>query len=240
MKKKYYWTVGAVVIVCLIITVLMFLEPSRLKYSYPYDIQSEWKDCIEDKDCYLVYQHCCSGNTVSLNIKGKESIENWKFWNCINIDCLGDSVPSVRLPLADPEAICSSNTCSIKYNVNSVFCNRYCLPFECNLTGITEGDRDETAQELQNELEKVNISFEEAKSQCNCPEQCLWNAKVETCASLQVSPNLCKPSTDSIRVKDFDANKNGEINDSGDTLFELCKNYFNKNTDLECKDFCDC
>jgi hypothetical protein len=210
-------------------------NPFSSKYSQ--SIQNEWKNCIEDKDCSLVYPSCCYDfGSLSLNNEGKEAIENWKTWNCINAHC---PLLSMHLPLVDPEAICSNNICSIKYNVNSIFCNRYCLLFECNRNEISEDDKNKTVQEIQNELEKVNISFEEAKNQCNCPEYCLWNVKVETCASLQNSPNLCKPSTNSILVKGFDANKDGNI-DNKDTLFELCKNYFNKTTDLECKDFCDC
>jgi len=51
--------------------------------------------------------------------------------------------------------------------------------------------------------------------------------------------NDCKDSSNSIIIDDFDANKDGKI-DSADTLLELCKNYYDIDTDLECKIMCGC
>lgn len=54
----------------------------------------------------------------------------------------------------------------------------------------------------------------------------------------------CEPSTDSIEIPNFDANKNGEVDDTGplgDTLLELCRNYFDAADDLSCKqNVCGC
>jgi len=52
--------------------------------------------------------------------------------------------------------------------------------------------------------------------------------------------NDCKNSTYSILIEDFDANRDGEINND-DTLFELCKNYYGLKTDADCKKIgCGC
>jgi len=51
--------------------------------------------------------------------------------------------------------------------------------------------------------------------------------------------NNCNISTDSILVENFDANKDGK-KDSADTLFELCKNYYEIETDTVCKRICGC
>ncbi len=45
-------------------------------------------------------------------------------------------------------------------------------------------------------------------------------------------------STDSVLLKDFDANNNGKTNDPEDTMLELCKNYFDIYTDIDCKKTC--
>ena len=49
----------------------------------------------------------------------------------------------------------------------------------------------------------------------------------------------CEVSTDIVKIKGFDANKNGEFDD-GDTLLALCQNWYNISTDDECKKSCDC
>ena len=48
----------------------------------------------------------------------------------------------------------------------------------------------------------------------------------------------CNVSSNTIKVN-FDANKDGKI-DSSDTLFELCKNYYDSETDADCKAICSC
>jgi hypothetical protein len=63
--------------------------------------------------------------------------------------------------------------------------------------------------------------------------------KNEACRELVAVKN-CNTSTDSIFLKDFDANKNSIKGDSGDTLFALCQNYFGRYTDSECKIICGC
>ncbi len=49
----------------------------------------------------------------------------------------------------------------------------------------------------------------------------------------------CTISTNSIEVRYSDANKDG-LKDSKDTFLELCKNYYGKETDDECKTLCGC
>jgi len=61
-----------------------------------------------------------------------------------------------------------------------------------------------------------------------------------TKACMMLIKGDCDVSTDSISVGDFDADKNGIENDSGDTLFALCKNYYDLKTDSECKKMCGC
>jgi hypothetical protein len=63
------------------------------------------------------------------------------------------------------------------------------------------------------------------------------SAKVYGCMAL-VKQN-CELPTNSIIIKDYDANKDGKI-DSSDTLFELCKNYFGVETESKCKAMCGC
>ena len=58
-------------------------------------------------------------------------------------------------------------------------------------------------------------------------------------ACTELVKSNCEKTTNSIIVKNFDANKDGKI-DSSDTLFELCKNYYGRETDSECKRVCDC
>jgi hypothetical protein len=62
------------------------------------------------------------------------------------------------------------------------------------------------------------------------------------CVDLVISPNGCnKVLTDSILIKDFDANKDGKI-DKKDTLQALCENYFGivKGNQTDCRKFCGC
>lgn len=49
----------------------------------------------------------------------------------------------------------------------------------------------------------------------------------------------CETVNTSYIVVIFDANRDGTIN-SKDTLFELCKNWFNIQSDIECKRLCNC
>ena len=49
----------------------------------------------------------------------------------------------------------------------------------------------------------------------------------------------CNVSINSIIVRDFDANNDNNINEK-DTLFELCKNFYNIYTEAECKKQCGC
>jgi len=66
-------------------------------------------------------------------------------------------------------------------------------------------------------------------------------AKNAACAIMMRESNGCKinVSTNSILVKNFDANKDEKI-DGNDTLFEFCKSYFNMETDCKCKIACGC
>ncbi|NIM47271.1 MAG: hypothetical protein GTN40_03895 [Candidatus Aenigmarchaeota archaeon] len=68
-------------------------------------------------------------------------------------------------------------------------------------------------------------------------------AKVKYCSILLRTRNGCNilynVSTNSIFIEDFDANRNGELDDK-DTLFELCKNYYGAISDCECKKVCGC
>ena len=60
----------------------------------------------------------------------------------------------------------------------------------------------------------------------------LETAKSTACEELVTAG--CNVSTNSITLKNYDANNDGKI-DSTDTLFELCKNVFQVKTDSECK-----
>lgn len=120
--KKAYWVIGIIVIICLIAIVIIIPERSCSKY--PYSIQSEWKNCNEDKDCYLVDTKCCapcSFSNLSLNKYGKEAIENWMTWNCKVLDV----VVSCYIPAEIPKSICSNNVCSAEY-VTSVWVTELC------------------------------------------------------------------------------------------------------------------
>ena len=68
----------------------------------------------------------------------------------------------------------------------------------------------------------VQYSFE--------PNISLETVKANTCHML----TFCNVNTNTIRIYNFDTNKDGKI-DTKDNLFELCKNYYQIYTDLECK-----
>jgi len=58
-------------------------------------------------------------------------------------------------------------------------------------------------------------------------------------ACIELLNSDCEKSTNSILMKDFDANKDNKT-DSADTLFELCKNYYGCEDEACCKKVCRC
>lgn len=79
----------------------------------------------------------------------------------------------------------------------------------------------------------------------------LESAKVNTCQKLAMSN--CQPSTSSIFVENFDANKDGKLNENGnavdascsgggdDNLYMLCSCWFGISDEQSCKNsVCDC
>jgi len=65
------------------------------------------------------------------------------------------------------------------------------------------------------------------------------SAKSNVCNKFIKEMGCEEGSTKDILVDCFDANQNGKFDD-GDTLFELCKNYYEIETDLDCKRLCGC
>jgi len=79
-------------------------------------------------------------------------------------------------------------------------------------------------------------------------EEVMIERQAKNVACLELIRLGCNASTDSIIMKNFDANNDGII-DSKDTLLEFCKNryklenlqnYTNLTTDALCKKYCEC
>ena len=88
----------------------------------------------------------------------------------------------------------------------------YCSTFGCNYCGI------------------VYIQ--------NRPLSPAFSNTVKDVACREFLDTGCKDSS-AIRVRNFDTNMNEEL-DSGDTLFELCKNFYGTETESQCKRVCGC
>ncbi|NIM47189.1 MAG: hypothetical protein GTN40_03460 [Candidatus Aenigmarchaeota archaeon] len=72
-----------------------------------------------------------------------------------------------------------------------------------------------------------------------CPDAPIDGPGPKAIACAELVESDCEKPTNSILVKDFDANKDNKT-DSADTLFELCKNYYGGETESDCKKLCGC
>jgi len=81
----------------------------------------------------------------------------------------------------------------------------------------------------------IFVMFYSVRAGCGSNLEHVKNSACQMLAGMS-----CSQTASSIPVRGFDANKDGKI-DSGDTLFELCKNYYDISDDLDCKTrICGC